>query len=336
MTADQKRRPGLVVDQYGHRDPGQLVARDGQQLGQPDGRGTRRRRRRCGTSRGPTSRGLEAPARHPQPLHSPAAPVIARRDVLAPTRNLLADYCRAMRSPPECDQRRRTAGGWSGDGRGSARREAARITVGRSGVTIWRCPKTACYPQAHGHKGQVRIGFADGKAAAPRPAICLARARAGGRGQTGDVAACRAGDRVMRRSAGSGPQSGWAWHAAAAASFALIVAAGLLVMEPAAGDPVALAAQLNVADANVFSGTPAVGALFYRENGRLTHFCTASVLRSKAPEPGRHRGPLPAGQEPVRADVRARLPRRDLSLRPLGHPRRLYRPGLAGAPGPRR
>jgi V8-like Glu-specific endopeptidase len=64
-------------------------------------------------------------------------------------------------------------------------------------------------------------------------------------------------------------------------SFLLIVAAALVVVEPAAGDPAALAAQLNVADANIFSGTPAVGALFYPEDGRLTHFCTASVLRSK-------------------------------------------------------
>jgi V8-like Glu-specific endopeptidase len=68
---------------------------------------------------------------------------------------------------------------------------------------------------------------------------------------------------------------------AAAASFSLIVAAGLVLTAPAAGDPVALAAQLNVADANVFSGTPAVGALFYSQGGQLTHFCTASVVRSK-------------------------------------------------------
>jgi V8-like Glu-specific endopeptidase len=86
---------------------------------------------------------------------------------------------------------------------------------------------------------------------------------------------------VRRGSARSGPGTGRAWHAAAAVSVALTVAAGLVLMEPAAGDPVALAASLNVADANAFSGTPAVGALFYREGGRLTHFCTASVVRSR-------------------------------------------------------
>jgi V8-like Glu-specific endopeptidase len=67
----------------------------------------------------------------------------------------------------------------------------------------------------------------------------------------------------------------------AAAAFSLAVAAVLILVAPPAGDPVALAAPLNVASANVFSGTPAVGALFYRQGGRLTHFCTASVVRSR-------------------------------------------------------
>lgn len=108
---------------------------------------------------------------------------------------------------------------------------------------------------------------------------------------------------------------------AAAMSFALIVAGGLVLMAPADGDPVALAAQLNVADANVFSGTPAVGALFYPENGRLTHFCTASVVRSKHQDllvtaahcllgkslgglifaPGYHDGTFPYGRWVIRA-----------------------------------
>ena len=52
-------------------------------------------------------------------------------------------------------------------------------------------------------------------------------------------------------------------RAGLAASFALALAAALVLMVPAAGDPVALAAPLSVADANSFGGTPAVGALFY-------------------------------------------------------------------------
>ena len=113
-------------------------------------------------------------------------------------------------------------------------------------------------------------------------------------------------------------------RAGPAASFALALAAALVVMVPAAGDPVALAAPLNVADANSFSGTPAVGALFYRQGGRLEHFCTASVVRSRhqdllataahcmagrklAPAgavifaPGYHDGVFPYGQWVVRA-----------------------------------
>jgi len=66
-----------------------------------------------------------------------------------------------------------------------------------------------------------------------------------------------------------------------AASFALALSAALVLMVPADSDPVALAKALNVADANSFNGTPAVGALFQRVKGRLMHFCTASVVRSK-------------------------------------------------------
>jgi V8-like Glu-specific endopeptidase len=72
----------------------------------------------------------------------------------------------------------------------------------------------------------------------------------------------------------------WARHAVSAVAFALTAAAALVLTAPAAGDPVALAEQLNVADANQFSGTPAVGALFYRVSGHLVHFCTASVVHS--------------------------------------------------------
>jgi V8-like Glu-specific endopeptidase len=110
----------------------------------------------------------------------------------------------------------------------------------------------------------------------------------------------------------------------AAAAFSLALAVALVLMEPAAGDPVALAAPLNVADANSFSGTPAVGALFYRQGGKLQHFCTASVVRSKHENllvtaahcmlgrkltpagtvifaPGYHNGVFPKGQWIVRA-----------------------------------
>jgi hypothetical protein len=113
-------------------------------------------------------------------------------------------------------------------------------------------------------------------------------------------------------------------RAAPAASFSLALAAALVLLVPAAGDPVALAAPLNVADANSFSGTPAVGALFYRQGGQLEHFCTASVVRSRhenllataahcmagrklAPAggvvfaPGYHNGVFPYGQWIVRA-----------------------------------
>jgi V8-like Glu-specific endopeptidase len=113
-------------------------------------------------------------------------------------------------------------------------------------------------------------------------------------------------------------------RAVVAAGFSLVLAAALVVTVPAAGDPVALAAPLNRADANSFAGTPAVGALFYRQGGQLEHFCTASVVRSKhenllvtaahcmagrnvAPAgtvvfaPGYHNGVFPYGQWVVRA-----------------------------------
>jgi V8-like Glu-specific endopeptidase len=113
-------------------------------------------------------------------------------------------------------------------------------------------------------------------------------------------------------------------HAAAAAGFSLALAAALVVMVPAAGDPVALAAPLNKADANSFSGTPAVGALFSRQGSQLEHFCTASVVRSRHQNllataahcmagrtltpsgsvifaPGFHNGTFPYGQWVVRA-----------------------------------
>ena len=72
-----------------------------------------------------------------------------------------------------------------------------------------------------------------------------------------------------------------AGQSARAVALSVVVAAALVFTVPAARDPVALAAPLNVAGASSFRGTPAVGALFYRRGGRLQHFCTASVVRSK-------------------------------------------------------
>jgi V8-like Glu-specific endopeptidase len=57
-------------------------------------------------------------------------------------------------------------------------------------------------------------------------------------------------------------------------------ALALVLLTPAAGDSVALAAQLNRPAATPFNGTAAVGALFVDKNGKLTHFCTASVVHS--------------------------------------------------------
>jgi V8-like Glu-specific endopeptidase len=64
------------------------------------------------------------------------------------------------------------------------------------------------------------------------------------------------------------------------------LAVGLTVaislMTPAAGDPAAMAAQRPGASGTPFDGTPTVGALFTDKNGKLTHFCTASVVHSPA------------------------------------------------------
>jgi V8-like Glu-specific endopeptidase len=59
-------------------------------------------------------------------------------------------------------------------------------------------------------------------------------------------------------------------------------AAVSVLMTPAAGDPSALAAQVQNPDATPFNGTSAVGALFTDKNGKLKHFCTASVVKSPA------------------------------------------------------
>ncbi|HEU5421654.1 MAG TPA: trypsin-like serine protease [Streptosporangiaceae bacterium] len=67
--------------------------------------------------------------------------------------------------------------------------------------------------------------------------------------------------------------------AAAAAAVSVTATSSLVMMTPTTAAP-ALAAQLAAPQARSFSGTPAVGALFTRKNGTLTHFCTASVVHS--------------------------------------------------------
>ncbi|HUZ23403.1 MAG TPA: serine protease [Streptosporangiaceae bacterium] len=69
-------------------------------------------------------------------------------------------------------------------------------------------------------------------------------------------------------------------RAIAAVAMSAAATLGLVVVSPAVGDPVALAAQLSWPAAAPFSGTSAVGALFSDHNGRLAHFCTASVVHS--------------------------------------------------------
>lgn len=61
-----------------------------------------------------------------------------------------------------------------------------------------------------------------------------------------------------------------------------VAALCLVLMTPSEGDPVALAAQVPEAAATSFTGTPAVGTLFQDRHGKLSHFCTASVVDSPA------------------------------------------------------
>jgi V8-like Glu-specific endopeptidase len=105
----------------------------------------------------------------------------------------------------------------------------------------------------------------------------------------------------------------------------VVTAAGSLVLlTPAAGDPVALAAQRSWPEATSFTGTPAVGALFEDQHGKLSHFCTASVVHSPGGDllltaahcmqgrsltpagtisfaPGYHNGQFPYGRWRIRA-----------------------------------
>jgi len=61
---------------------------------------------------------------------------------------------------------------------------------------------------------------------------------------------------------------------------AVAVTTALSLLTPGAGDTAALAAQVGNPDAKAFTGTKAVGALFSDVKGKLTHFCTASVVNS--------------------------------------------------------
>jgi V8-like Glu-specific endopeptidase len=69
----------------------------------------------------------------------------------------------------------------------------------------------------------------------------------------------------------------------AATGVAVALTATLSLWTPGAGTESALAAQLRSAgapDGRAFNGTKSVGALFTDFNGKLTHFCTASVISS--------------------------------------------------------
>jgi hypothetical protein len=70
-------------------------------------------------------------------------------------------------------------------------------------------------------------------------------------------------------------------------ALAVALTAALSLMTPAAGAAAVRAAAASPApapspDARSFDGTKAVGALFTNRNGKLTHFCTASVVHSPA------------------------------------------------------
>jgi V8-like Glu-specific endopeptidase len=65
-------------------------------------------------------------------------------------------------------------------------------------------------------------------------------------------------------------------------ALASAAALSLVLMTPSAGDPAAWAAQIRAPRATSFVGTPAVGALFDDQGGKLSHFCTASVVHSPA------------------------------------------------------
>lgn len=73
----------------------------------------------------------------------------------------------------------------------------------------------------------------------------------------------------------------------AATGLALALTATLSLWTPGAGGDSALAAQFRstsriAPDGRAFNGILSVGALFTDVNGKLTHFCTASVVSSKA------------------------------------------------------
>lgn len=63
---------------------------------------------------------------------------------------------------------------------------------------------------------------------------------------------------------------------------AVALTATLSLWTPGAVTQSALAAQLRTPDAHAYNGTKAVGALFLDQKGKLTHFCTASVVSSTA------------------------------------------------------
>jgi V8-like Glu-specific endopeptidase len=94
--------------------------------------------------------------------------------------------------------------------------------------------------------------------------------------------------RAHRRRYASGrprsARSGWLGRVPRRVPSVVIVglgAAASVLLTPASGDPVALAAQAQPSpDATPFGGTKTVGTLFQNVDGKLTHFCTASVVNS--------------------------------------------------------
>jgi V8-like Glu-specific endopeptidase len=97
----------------------------------------------------------------------------------------------------------------------------------------------------------------------------------------------RHGHARRRRRAGGETRSAWSGGLSRVprwASSVLLVGAGAaasVLLTPASGDPVALAAQAQPSpDATPFGGTKTVGTLFQNVDGKLTHFCTASVINS--------------------------------------------------------
>ncbi len=137
----------------------------------------------------------------------------------------------------------------------------------------------------------------------------------------------------------SGPAPGpAAARPAGTRGLAVALTATLSLWTPGAASQSALAAQLRSPDARAFNGTKAVGALFVDQKGKLTHFCTASVVSSKAGNlllTAAHcmegRSLTPAGSVVFAPE----LPRRQVPAGHLRGPAGLHRRRVAEEPRPR-